>query len=331
LEGAYVKSLTDSPTWVTIETSEITDPWGPAIIQYTIQQLTDRTKYLYDEIAALGGAGTSAPVSGAYVCIGNNATLTSERALTAGTGITITDNGANSTVVIALAASAEASIEALVSTAESSRVSSDVSLTTRVSESESTTTSADTSLTTRVSTEESTGLSLNASLASTGLSQNASLESVALSADSSLTSRLSTEESTRASAVASVAAVARAPTCYNVTRTTAVTLGSSMARVTDMVLTPAAGTYLVIAHARVKLTASDGAGICIAYDGTFVPVTLHTYPNWDSYGCYEHNWCAQCVITCDGAKVVEVHAKYNNSSGPTVEECGLSALKVTAV
>lgn len=41
-----------------------------------------------------------APVNGAYVTIGNNATLSAERALTAGTGITILDGGANSTVTI---------------------------------------------------------------------------------------------------------------------------------------------------------------------------------------------------------------------------------------
>lgn len=218
-----------------------------------------------------------------------------------------------------------ASVESTVSSEGSTRASQVASVASTVSSEGSTRASADSAV-------SSESISRNASVAASSLSRDTSLESQASSADVSLTTRLSNEESTRTSQIASVAAAAGGePDCYNVTRTTAVTLGSSMARVTDMVLTPAAGTYLVIAHARVKLTATDGAGICIAYDGTFVPVTLHTYPNWDSYGCYEHNWCAQCVITCDGAKVVEVHAKYNNSSGPTVEECGLSALKVTAV
>jgi hypothetical protein len=43
-----------------------------------------------------GGASSAEP----YVTIGNTASLTAERALTAGTGISIVDNGANSTVVI---------------------------------------------------------------------------------------------------------------------------------------------------------------------------------------------------------------------------------------
>jgi len=42
-----------------------------------------------------------APVGASYVVIGSNATLTSERVLTAGSGITITDGGANGNVTIA--------------------------------------------------------------------------------------------------------------------------------------------------------------------------------------------------------------------------------------
>jgi hypothetical protein len=48
-----------------------------------------------------GGGGGGAPTGAAYVTIGNNATLTAERALTAGSGIAITDGGANSTVTVA--------------------------------------------------------------------------------------------------------------------------------------------------------------------------------------------------------------------------------------
>jgi len=48
-----------------------------------------------------GGGGGGAPTGAAYVTIGNNATLTAERALTQGAGILITDAGANSTVTIA--------------------------------------------------------------------------------------------------------------------------------------------------------------------------------------------------------------------------------------
>lgn len=50
--------------------------------------------------AGAGGAPTSAP----YVTLGTNATLTSERVLTAGTGITLTDAGAGSTLTVAVAA-----------------------------------------------------------------------------------------------------------------------------------------------------------------------------------------------------------------------------------
>jgi hypothetical protein len=48
-----------------------------------------------------GGGGGGAPTGAAYVTIGSNATLTAERALTQGSGIAITDGGANSTVTIA--------------------------------------------------------------------------------------------------------------------------------------------------------------------------------------------------------------------------------------
>lgn len=50
--------------------------------------------------------GSGAPTSSAYVTIGNDGTLTAERALTAGAGITITDNGPNTSVVIASSAAA---------------------------------------------------------------------------------------------------------------------------------------------------------------------------------------------------------------------------------
>jgi hypothetical protein len=219
--------------------------------------------------------------------------------------------------------SAVASVAAVVSTETSTRTSADTSLTTRVSTEESAGISRTGSIDTRSSAIESSYVSLGTRISAS--------ESIVTSADASLQTRVSSEESARASAIASVEAVAGGdPTCYNVTRTSAVNLGVALARVTDIVLTPAAGTYLVIAHARVKLTATDGVTIAITYDGVVQSVTGHTYPNWDSYGCYEHNWCAQCVVTCDGAKSIEVQAKYNNSSGPTVELCGLSALKVTS-
>ena len=48
-----------------------------------------------------GGGGGGAPTGASYVVISADSTLTHERVLTAGTGITITDGGANSTVTIA--------------------------------------------------------------------------------------------------------------------------------------------------------------------------------------------------------------------------------------
>lgn len=46
------------------------------------------------------GGGGGAPTNAQYVVLASNGTLTNERTLTAGTGIMITDGGANSTVTI---------------------------------------------------------------------------------------------------------------------------------------------------------------------------------------------------------------------------------------
>jgi len=51
--------------------------------------------------AASGGGGGGAPTDASYVTLGVNGTLTNERVLTAGTGISLTDGGAGSTVTIA--------------------------------------------------------------------------------------------------------------------------------------------------------------------------------------------------------------------------------------
>jgi hypothetical protein len=53
----------------------------------------------YQRPSAGGGGG--APTNAQYVTLATNGTLTGERVLTAGTGITITDAGAGSTVTIA--------------------------------------------------------------------------------------------------------------------------------------------------------------------------------------------------------------------------------------
>lgn len=67
--------------------------------------LTAGTRYLlsYDgtSFRIIGSASSGAPSSAEYVTISTNGTLTNERVLTAGTGITITDAGAGSTVTIA--------------------------------------------------------------------------------------------------------------------------------------------------------------------------------------------------------------------------------------
>lgn len=50
-----------------------------------------------------GGGGGGAPVDASYVVIGSNTTLTHERVLTQGTGISISDGGANNNVTLSLA------------------------------------------------------------------------------------------------------------------------------------------------------------------------------------------------------------------------------------
>lgn len=57
---------------------------------------------LADDVAdLLAGGGSGAPTNATYVVLSVNGTLTSERVLTAGSGISITDAGAGSTVTIA--------------------------------------------------------------------------------------------------------------------------------------------------------------------------------------------------------------------------------------
>ena len=47
-----------------------------------------------------GGGGGGAPTNAQYVTLATNATLTQERVLTAGTGISLTDSGAGGTITI---------------------------------------------------------------------------------------------------------------------------------------------------------------------------------------------------------------------------------------
>ena len=50
--------------------------------------------------APAGGGGGGAPTTATYITLSTDATLTNERVLTAGSGISIVDNGAGNTVVI---------------------------------------------------------------------------------------------------------------------------------------------------------------------------------------------------------------------------------------
>ena len=72
--------------------------------RYRVRNVDSRLADIEDDLDSGvigGGGGGGAPTGAAYVTIGANATLTAERALTQGSGIVITDGGANSTVTIA--------------------------------------------------------------------------------------------------------------------------------------------------------------------------------------------------------------------------------------
>jgi hypothetical protein len=79
-------------------TAAITYTWptaGPAGNNYVLASSTTGV------LSWLNSPGTFAPIGSAFVTIGNDATLTAERALTGTSNqIVITDNGANSTVVL---------------------------------------------------------------------------------------------------------------------------------------------------------------------------------------------------------------------------------------
>ena len=59
---------------------------------------------IYVSQVASSSGGSGAPADAQYVTLATNATLTNERVLTAGTNISIVDNGAGSTVVISASA-----------------------------------------------------------------------------------------------------------------------------------------------------------------------------------------------------------------------------------
>jgi hypothetical protein len=60
----------------------------------------DGTKFVRDDGTLASPSGTGAPASASYVTLGTDGTLSSERVLTAGTGISLTDGGAGSTITV---------------------------------------------------------------------------------------------------------------------------------------------------------------------------------------------------------------------------------------
>jgi len=88
------------------------------------------TKHVTAANARTYMAAESAPIDATYVTLSTNATLTGERVLTAGTGITLTDAGAGSTITAATTALlptlADAKGDLLVASAEAVRLSQSV-------------------------------------------------------------------------------------------------------------------------------------------------------------------------------------------------------------
>jgi hypothetical protein len=73
-----------------------------ALGQYDTLSLIYRTDRWVQFGASGGGGGSGAPTSSQYVTLATDGTLSNERVLTAGTGISVTDAGAGSTVTVAL-------------------------------------------------------------------------------------------------------------------------------------------------------------------------------------------------------------------------------------
>lgn len=65
---------------------------------HIVKEMFDDIKLYVD---ALAPSGTTAPANAQYITLATNADLTNERVLTAGAGISLTDNGAGSTLVVA--------------------------------------------------------------------------------------------------------------------------------------------------------------------------------------------------------------------------------------
>lgn len=70
-------------------------------VQLPTGAVTDTTQAVGVVTITTGGGGGGAPTNASYLVLGTNATLTNERVLTAGTGITLTDGGAGGNLTIA--------------------------------------------------------------------------------------------------------------------------------------------------------------------------------------------------------------------------------------
>ncbi len=93
--GATNGGFTGSLTKTTSGTPFITVPFGNII-----SILTGSNGQIV--LSGSSADSTKAPINAAYVTIGNDATLTGERALSVGTGIILTDAGANSNVTLSI-------------------------------------------------------------------------------------------------------------------------------------------------------------------------------------------------------------------------------------
>ena len=82
----------------------------------------------WDGFLTGGGGSGGAPTDAEYVVMALNGTLTNERVLTAGTGISITDGGSGSTVTIASSVSAVTSVSAVSPIASSGGTSPQISI-----------------------------------------------------------------------------------------------------------------------------------------------------------------------------------------------------------
>ena len=110
--GNYTLSINDSAVATVSGTTFTGVTKHNAGLSGSLTQLTDGSSYLIagNNVAITTGSTGAvtvsttglAPTTSAFLTVGNDATLTNERSLTAGTGLTATDGGANSTYTFAI-------------------------------------------------------------------------------------------------------------------------------------------------------------------------------------------------------------------------------------